>query len=404
MILSAREIFRGSNESAYMFSLGSKIDRLDFTPTYHLRDVQWLAVAKLSDLLPNPDFNLTLSGKSQFGFNSTTTSDLVLNSTFHGTYSPYYNLTTIDAELDLANIWMITPQIALTGGMVHVYAEHQNGNWTVDPIAYNANGQMQLTGNVTSANVILADITGMFDPQGGDSYFILSATLGPLDGKFDLIMPKRNDTLPSAKDIELAQATFDMCVATKRVKRKVPTDTTFQRDPTPSIVVRPSDDGRGLAVEVPPERPRPPPRIPSRPRPDHEAAFGNVVIEDEDESTDPDWVPGAEPETDDDTEVPFGRHLYTHDYYNDGYYRRTTRRRMQVHPATGGNVKTWNYHVFAQAEDDFIDDQVELVVRVLEERGSSGGGRDTGGFATFNLPGEEDDAGGRSSIPLIPDR
>jgi hypothetical protein len=262
MKFAARELYRGSNESAYMFSLGAKVDKLDFTDSYSMRDVQWLAVAKLSDLEPNPRFNMSASGKSIFEFSSNSTSPLKVNSTYVGYYDPYRNFTSVDATLDLAEVWMVTPQVALTKGKVHVYAEHENGNWTFDPIAYNANGQMQLTDEVDT-NVLLAEVTGMFDPHGGDSYFILGATLGPLDGDVNLIMPKSNSTIPSANDTTLVEARFDMCVASKRIARK-------KRDPRapPEIEVRPTDDGRGLAVVVPEERPRPPPRLPTRPTPD----------------------------------------------------------------------------------------------------------------------------------------
>ncbi|GMH61159.1 hypothetical protein TrRE_jg763 [Triparma retinervis] len=371
MKFAARELYRGSNESAYMFSLGAKVDKLDFTDSYSMRDVQWLAVAKLSDLEPNPRFNFSASGKSIFDFNSNSTSPLKVNSSYVGYYDPYRNFTSVDATLDLAEIWMVTPQVALTKGKVHVYAEHENGNWTFDPVAYNANGQMQLTDEVDT-NVILAEVTGMFDPHGGDSYFILGATLGPLDGDVNLIMPKSNSTLASANETTLVEARFDMCVASKRIARQ-------KRDPKapPEIEVRPTDDGRGLAVVVPEERPRPPPRLPTRPTPDPPRR-GDESFEI--------FVPD---------EGGRGRMLQERLEWRDRPHK--THRRNWEHPRD-------RFHDYTHFLEAPLSTGVGRVLRILRGESTERGRGEDEGFATFNLPGEEDHAGGASLIPLVPDK
>lgn len=151
---------------------------------------------------------------------------------------------------------------------------------------------MQLT-DAKDTNIILVGTTGMYDVHGGDSYVIVSASLGGSQ-PFTLLLPKsENGTvpdLPSANDVTMVEATFDMCVSTKRIAKK-PTTTTRPVEQkvdeacvdsrerpcatvtvevevaVPEIDIRPTDDGKGLEVIVPPARERPPAREPAKPRP-----------------------------------------------------------------------------------------------------------------------------------------
>jgi hypothetical protein len=262
MIFSATEQYLGSNHSIYYFSLACGLNQLEFTDFYKIKNFYAQLEATLSEDKPDPVLNLTMRGMSEFTFASNATSPLKVNTTMYGTYSPHLNLTTVDGNLDLHDIWMITPQVALTKGKIHAYGEHRGhtGNWTFDPIAYAANGQMQLT-DAKDTNIILVSTTGMYDVHGGDSYCIVSASLGG-NQPFTLLLPsKANDTLPSAKDVTMMEATFDMCVSTKTISKKP-----IQNE-KPAIAIRPTPDGKGLEVVVPPVRERPPPRDPPKPRP-----------------------------------------------------------------------------------------------------------------------------------------
>ena len=275
MILSATEQSLGSNHSIYYFSIAGRLDEMVFTDFYKINDFYVQLEATLSNDKPDPVLNITARGMSEFTFSSNATSPLKINTTLYGTHSPHLNLTSLDGNLDLADIWMITPQVALTAGKLHVYGEYRShplgldsdgfdrpGNWTFEPVAYAANGQMQLSDDQTDTNIILVETTGMYDVHGGDSYCIVSASLGG-EKPFTLLLPKNPNhpnatAMKSANDVTMMEATFDMCVASKTIAKKPSTE-------RPAIAIRPAPDGKGLEVVVPPIRERPPAREPVRP-------------------------------------------------------------------------------------------------------------------------------------------
>mmetsp|Transcript_2433 Transcript_2433/g.4395 ORF Transcript_2433/g.4395 Transcript_2433/m.4395 type:complete len:3690 (-) Transcript_2433:60-11129(-) len=219
MVVSASETDT-KNVSAYTMSLETEIDRLEFGDHFELQDIEFKASADLTSVKSKPDLTLSLDSSFIIKFGNESVGDLKIDGVINGLYEPYENKTRINTSVQLdENGWVVNPQLKLTSGLLRVSGTQLNGNWTFDPVDYEASGQYLLEGDAAAGDsrYLMAKAAGRVDNDKDLNIIKVRSSLGPSEKAFERALPTTEYSIPAAQDVSVLTGDFSVCISTEEV-------------------------------------------------------------------------------------------------------------------------------------------------------------------------------------------